>query len=155
MLTYADLVFDDPPQVLGRGTFGLVLAATYNTTSVAVKRVIPSHSEQYRRMDIFGSLLHLSPQSGQSSSKSSSIALSASSGTDSSASFRTEETAKDVWRARRKLSLHEATFISKPMNTGLQTTMSTTTLNDHRTLFQRIFPCLHSEHAMQRKIFIE
>jgi len=41
------------------------------------------------------------------------------------------------------------------MNTGLQTTMRTTTLNDHRTLFQRIFPCLHSEHAMQRKNFIE
>ena len=28
----SDLVFDDPPQVLGRGTFGIVLAATYNTT---------------------------------------------------------------------------------------------------------------------------
>ena len=51
----SDLVFDDPPQVLGRGTFGVVLAATYNTTRVAVKRVIPSKSEQYQRMDVFGS----------------------------------------------------------------------------------------------------
>ena len=37
-----DLMFDNPPEVLGRGTFGLVVAASYNTTRVAVKRVIPA-----------------------------------------------------------------------------------------------------------------
>jgi hypothetical protein len=36
-----DLVFDNPIEVLGRGTFGLVVSANYNTTRVAVKRVIP------------------------------------------------------------------------------------------------------------------
>ena len=37
----SELVYDDPPEVLGRGTFGLVLRAEYRGTYVAVKRVIP------------------------------------------------------------------------------------------------------------------
>jgi hypothetical protein len=36
-----ELVFDDPPEIVGRGTFGLVLQAEYRGTKVAVKRVIP------------------------------------------------------------------------------------------------------------------
>ena len=36
-----ELEFDDPPQIIGRGTFGLVLLAEYRGTQVAVKRVIP------------------------------------------------------------------------------------------------------------------
>ena len=36
-----ELKFDDPPEVLGRGTFGLVLLAEYRGTQVAVKRAIP------------------------------------------------------------------------------------------------------------------
>lgn len=36
-----ELGFDDPPEILGRGTFGLVLLAEYRGTEVAVKRVIP------------------------------------------------------------------------------------------------------------------
>ena len=36
-----ELQFDEPPEILGRGTFGLVLLAEYRGTLVAVKRVIP------------------------------------------------------------------------------------------------------------------
>lgn len=36
-----ELHFDDPPIIVGRGTFGLVLLAQYRGTAVAVKRVIP------------------------------------------------------------------------------------------------------------------
>lgn len=39
-----ELKFDDPPSILGRGTFGLVLLAEYRGTQVAVKRVIPPKS---------------------------------------------------------------------------------------------------------------
>jgi len=39
-----ELVFDDPPEVIGEGTFGLVHLAEYRGTQVAVKRVIPSHT---------------------------------------------------------------------------------------------------------------
>jgi len=37
----SELHFDDPPVIIGRGTFGLVLLAEYRGTQVAVKRVIP------------------------------------------------------------------------------------------------------------------
>ncbi|CAB9514122.1 Receptor-type guanylate cyclase gcy [Seminavis robusta] len=44
-----DLVFAEPPEVLGRGTFGLVLKATYRGTDVAVKRVIPPKEKGPKR----------------------------------------------------------------------------------------------------------
>jgi serine/threonine protein kinase len=40
-----ELKFDDPPQILGRGTFGLVLLGEYRGTQVAVKRVIPPRED--------------------------------------------------------------------------------------------------------------
>ena len=43
-----DLEFGDPCEVLGRGTFGLVVAATYRSTSVAVKRVLPQGKRKTR-----------------------------------------------------------------------------------------------------------
>jgi len=38
----SELVMSDPPIVLGRGTYGLVVKAQYRDTEVAVKRVLPS-----------------------------------------------------------------------------------------------------------------
>ena len=40
-----ELKFDEPPEIVGRGTFGLVLLAEYRGTQVAVKRVIPPKME--------------------------------------------------------------------------------------------------------------
>ena len=40
-----ELKYDDPPVVLGRGTFGMVLRAQYRGTLVAVKRVIPARGQ--------------------------------------------------------------------------------------------------------------
>mmetsp|Transcript_29045 Transcript_29045/g.57788 ORF Transcript_29045/g.57788 Transcript_29045/m.57788 type:complete len:1358 (-) Transcript_29045:61-4134(-) len=40
-INLSDLHFDDPAEVIGRGTFGSVLLAEYRGTNVAVKRVIP------------------------------------------------------------------------------------------------------------------
>ena len=36
-----ELIFEEPPEILGRGTFGLVIKAEFRGTQVAVKRVIP------------------------------------------------------------------------------------------------------------------
>lgn len=51
-----ELQFDDPPVVIGRGTFGLVLLAEYRGTTVAVKRVLPPRSvaQEKRRHSSFG-----------------------------------------------------------------------------------------------------
>jgi len=56
----SELQFDQPPAIIGRGTFGLVLLAQYRGTEVAVKRVIPpkersqgyssSFSESYNKI---------------------------------------------------------------------------------------------------------
>eukprot|EP00555_Chaetoceros_dichaeta_P013092 CAMPEP_0198268664 /NCGR_PEP_ID=MMETSP1447-20131203/38306_1 /TAXON_ID=420782 /ORGANISM="Chaetoceros dichaeta, Strain CCMP1751" /LENGTH=742 /DNA_ID=CAMNT_0043959849 /DNA_START=100 /DNA_END=2328 /DNA_ORIENTATION=- len=40
-VTPTELTFDEPPEIIGRGTFGLVLLGEYRGTQVAVKRVIP------------------------------------------------------------------------------------------------------------------
>uniref|UniRef100_A0A7S1G0J5 guanylate cyclase n=1 Tax=Corethron hystrix TaxID=216773 RepID=A0A7S1G0J5_9STRA len=40
-----ELIYDDPPKVLGRGSFGLVVLAEYRGTQVAVKRVLPKHMD--------------------------------------------------------------------------------------------------------------
>lgn len=48
-----ELHFDDPPTIVGRGTFGLVLLAQYRGTEVAIKRVIPAKEKQNPSREIF------------------------------------------------------------------------------------------------------
>ena len=45
LINSADLLYDETPEILGRGTFGLVVRAEYRGTQVAVKRVIPPLSQ--------------------------------------------------------------------------------------------------------------
>lgn len=53
----SELLFDDPVEIIGRGTFGLVLLGEYRGTQVAVKRVIPPRAKdkKTRRNSILGS----------------------------------------------------------------------------------------------------
>lgn len=41
-----EIKFSDPPEILGRGTFGMVLLGEYRGTQVAVKRVIPPQDDE-------------------------------------------------------------------------------------------------------------
>ena len=52
----SELRFDEPPEIIGRGTFGLVLLAEYREAQVAVKRVIPPRAGRRweLRMKLFG-----------------------------------------------------------------------------------------------------
>jgi hypothetical protein len=45
----SELRFADPPEVVGRGTFGLVVLAEYRGTQVALKRVLPPKTQLLRR----------------------------------------------------------------------------------------------------------
>jgi len=47
----SELHFCDPPEIVGRGTFGLVLMAEYRGTHVAVKRVIPPRIHSHKDGD--------------------------------------------------------------------------------------------------------
>ena len=44
-----DIIFDDPPESVGRGTFGLILKAEYRGTQVAVKRIMPPKTDSTNR----------------------------------------------------------------------------------------------------------
>ena len=67
-----ELEFDSPPIILGRGTFGLVLLASYRGTKVAVKRAVPpknNKSIHFSMMDL--SSEELGAEKGQESGSSS------------------------------------------------------------------------------------
>ena len=65
----SELRFDNPPEIVGRGTFGLVLAAEYRGTQVAVKRVIPprlkAHKEPGKTSESRNSILGAGDNSGR------------------------------------------------------------------------------------------
>jgi Receptor family ligand binding region len=50
-----DLIFSDPPEVIGQGTFGVVHLAEYRGTAVAVKRVIPPSSSFTKKGSVMDS----------------------------------------------------------------------------------------------------
>lgn len=64
----SELRFDDPPEILGRGTFGLVLLAEYRGTQVAVKRVIPPKIGKQRRSELRTTLFGWGDRGGAASS---------------------------------------------------------------------------------------
>lgn len=51
LIPFKDIVFPEPVQVLGRGSFGMVIKATYRGTVVAVKRAIPKDTAAERAKD--------------------------------------------------------------------------------------------------------
>eukprot|EP00980_Cylindrotheca_fusiformis_P016419 scaffold4891_cov140-Cylindrotheca_fusiformis.AAC.16 len=50
-----ELTFSDPPEIIGRGKFGLILKAEYRETEVAIKRVIPPRRQQKKDQEKQGS----------------------------------------------------------------------------------------------------
>jgi serine/threonine protein kinase len=47
-----EIIWPDPQQIIGSGTFGLVLLAEYRGTQVAVKRVLPPNLKSKKSMGI-------------------------------------------------------------------------------------------------------
>jgi len=67
----SELHFTDPPETIGRGTFGLVVLAEYRGTMVAIKRVIPpkvstKERKVARRLSLLGTGEKSSSSSGYS-----------------------------------------------------------------------------------------
>jgi guanylate cyclase len=131
-----DLQFDSPPEVLGRGTFGLVVAATYNTTRVAVKRVIPSKQNPKKRAKFLDELFEI--QEGDDLSVFSGAGRSAISGISAA------ETANSL-NSSFKMSRHHK-------SSGYATNSY---MNSSKTTVQLLCPCLYPEHVIMRENFIE
>jgi hypothetical protein len=70
-----ELVFGDPPEVIGRGTFGIVLLAEYRGTQVAIKRVIPPKGKKNRsRHSSMNSMTSFDDKSSPSDGMASGVA---------------------------------------------------------------------------------
>ncbi|KAL3934155.1 MAG: hypothetical protein SGBAC_010067 [Bacillariaceae sp.] len=65
-----DLVFEDPPRVLGKGEFGYVLQAEYQGQEVAVKRIMSAHKKRARASEKEGVRWHDSMDSVESETDS-------------------------------------------------------------------------------------
>ncbi|CAB9500762.1 activated protein kinase catalytic subunit alpha-1 [Seminavis robusta] len=131
-----ELKFADPPDIVGRGSFGLVLRATYRGTAVAVKRVIPP-----RRTDIDNSSHRFGSgqdayQSIDGHMRSYSKPNSKPRGADSmpsllegkallKLSFLSGPSGRDVaeWRKRRQAFVKEMRYLSKLRHPCITTVM--------------------------------
>ena len=89
-IDYADLLFPDPPEVLGRGAFGLVVGAEYRKTNVAIKRMLPvtgTSKNRFSMLDNVGSgvsIAGVAVHSGEySGSESEGLPMPSASGDES------------------------------------------------------------------------
>ncbi|KAI2506325.1 guanylate cyclase [Fragilaria crotonensis] len=120
----SDLQYDEIPEILGRGTFGLVVRAEYRGTQVAVKRVIPplqtkdGSAEHENRL---GSMLSF--PSGKTSGKSSNsyFDFSRSNGND-----RASTTPPGVPNGKRVNGTHEISSMESLNDTAIRVTRVTT-----------------------------
>jgi len=141
-----DLMFDNPPEVLGRGTFGLVVAASYNTTRVAVKRVIPAKAATEQR----GAHLFLSKSSGAKFDELFEIRDDTTNASTIDLGVDDELVSPEApGKPRSRQSRHSghdsmAAFQSGTMSSGSK-----------KTLLQKMLPFLYTEHSIMRESFIE
>jgi hypothetical protein len=110
----AELKFYDPPDIAGRGTFGLVVKAEYRGTIVAVKRVIPPKEKGFR-----GSFLDSYPEPEEL--ESGEWKKEASTAGSTTGSIETSGTGKYPDKEKRRNSL-DAIFDDKELESGFIST---------------------------------
>ena len=90
-----ELIFGDPPVIVGRGTFGLVLLAEYRGTQVAIKRVIPPKQKNRSRHSSMGSITSFEDKTENSAGKNSGLASGLMSGSMVSGSSKLSSSSAD------------------------------------------------------------
>jgi len=182
-IDFADLLFPDPPEVLGRGAFGLVVGAEYRTTNVAIKRMLPASSKNKKKFTLLytvgsgvgSSQLNIDSMAmagvGQSSERSGSEIepLPMPSGS-CNASFG--ERANTWTRSQRNLfqnltpgsndeeNSHRGSIRSDSASSHTQPeenlgNKTLANISSNRSILQRILPSFFSEGRDQRASFIE
>jgi serine/threonine protein kinase len=130
-----NLQFDAPPEVLGRGTFGLVVAATYNTTRVAVKRVIPSKNNPKNRAKFLNEIFDINEEDD--------VSLFAGAG---------RSAVSGISEADTETGLQSSFKTIRQQKSGGYATASQ--MNSSRTMVQWLCPCLYPEHVIMRENFM-
>jgi hypothetical protein len=126
-----DLLFHDPPDIIGRGTFGLILKAEYRGTQVAVKRIMPpktTTTDTSVMASEFRSGEGNGMKSGYGGAKSgiydpNKATISVSWGSKSVGSKRLSQGAQ--WKKRRSDFIEEMRYISKLRHPCVTTVMGT------------------------------
>ncbi len=116
----AEFKFEDPPEIAGRGTFGLVVKAEYRGSIVAVKRIIPPKEKAFR-----GSFLDSYPNSEEPKSGKWKKEASGVSG-DRTGSTRSGSTTSSVAesasaKAKQRIAM-DSIFDNKEIQFGLTPT---------------------------------
>jgi hypothetical protein len=134
-----DLLFHDPPDIIGRGTFGLILKAEYRGTQVAVKRIMPpkttpTTTDTDVMVSEFRSGEGNGMKSGYGGAKSgiydpNKATISVSWGSKSFGSKRLSQGAQ--WKKRRSDFIEEMRYISKLRHPCVTTVMGTSFHHTH------------------------
>jgi len=157
-----DLHFDNPPEILGRGTFGLVVSASYNTTRVAVKRVIPVGNKGKGYTMLTGARSNKNEIHEMFTARNEVNDAPSLIGSDefSSPTIESEDTLAT-------LESKASAYVNKPRVSGdarhwglestarFQSQTGASSISANRSLMQTIVPFLYSEHAIMRNSFIE
>jgi hypothetical protein len=118
-----DLIFYDPPEVIGQGTFGLILKAEYRGTQVAVKRIMPPKTDSSRdTTNVLEDKFQCGIGEGSKSVDSSLSDLGVDKGS-SSTGKKMSQGAK--WKKLRSDFIEEMRYVSKLRHPCITTVMGT------------------------------
>ena len=166
----SNIIFADPPEILGRGTFGLVVAGEYRNTPVAVKRVLQTKTKGKSQRSpeyLSGSTQGISQRTLNTLSRGTSQEWRRATSLPSSTSATVER--RDMTTAgagafssrgirwRETLSSREGSDIfdspSGPVQgTGFQTLID---MDIKRSWMQRLLPCMYNADQVMRAHFID
>jgi serine/threonine protein kinase len=129
-----DLVFCDPPEVIGHGTFGLILKAEYRGTQVAVKRIMPPKTVSSRgtpniRENKFQSAIVDGSKSVNGSNSNLGVATSPTITTGASGSTGKKMSQGAQWKKSRSDFIEEMEYVSKLRHPCITTVMGTFSYN--------------------------
>lgn len=120
-----DVEIDDPPKIIGRGTFGLVVLGIYRGTEVACKRVIPTKEAL---------------KCGVASRKLFSHSHGSRESIDIEHGFASKETFRDNSNNGRRFSFKELGSMKRPRKSKI---------------FSKVIGSFQDEHACMRNDFIK
>jgi len=128
-----DLKFSEPPKVIGRGKFGLVILAEYRGTLVAVKRVIPPIAQSLGvakrsplisfHYDDMAAVDHPSTMSSDYFESRETAEISRHDRSIGTSQFPHEETSASKWKKMKRACMDEMHYLSKLRHPCITTIM--------------------------------
>jgi hypothetical protein len=148
-----DLILYDPPEIIGQGTFGLILKAEYRGTQVAVKRIMPPQMNTSRgsgsvQENKFQPGIGSGSKSGDGShSETGGDTTTSQSLTSGASSFKGKKMSQGAqWKKLRSDFIEEMRYISKLRHPCITTVMG--------RLLYPMLPCSPKFCAAKSYVFV-